>query len=221
MVNKEAAKRGPVATGSDITLGLAGMILGGKGLHQGLNKLLKGGLGNMKKTQDTAKKGLDTSRNFTYDKPIYETSGKMKGKRSGTLRNVGYSLKSVGGKNLGDFYKKGTQKIVSDTIRTKGKLGRFPGIAKRSGFNKLSTVGAVTAGAGAIGISTNPADAYAFPVGAGIRAGVNIVKNTGKIGTKGRAGPATQKQLRFIADLQQQGKIDPSIPLPKTKGFAK
>ena len=221
MVNKEAAKRGPVATGSDITFGLAGMILGGKGLHQGLNKLLKGGLGNMKKTQDTAKKGLDTSRNFTYDTPIYETRGKLKGKRSGTLRNQGFSLKSVGGENLGDFYKKGTQKIVSDTIRTKGKLGRFPGIAKRSGFNKrLSTMGAVTAGAGAIGISTNPQDAYAFPVGAGIKAGVHIVSKTGMVGAKGRAGPATQKQLRFIADLQQQGKIDPSIPLPKTKGFA-
>lgn len=221
MVNKEAAKRGPVATGSDITFGLAGMILGGKGLHQGLNKLLKGGLGNMKKTQDTAKKGLDTSRNFTYDTPIYETRGKLKGKRSGTLRNQGFSLKSVGGENLGDFYKKGTQKIVSDTIRTKGKLGRFPGIAKRSGFNKrLSTMGAVTAGAGAIGISTNPQDAYAFPVGAGIKAGVHIVSKTGRVGAKGRAGPATQKQLRFIADLQQQGKIDPSIPLPKTKGFA-
>ena len=51
------------------------MVVGGKGLHQGLNKLLKGGLGNMKKTQDTAKKGLDTSRNFTYDTPIYETRG--------------------------------------------------------------------------------------------------------------------------------------------------
>ena len=221
MVNKEAAKRGPVATGSDIALGLAGMVVGGKGLHQGLNKLLKGGLGNMKKTQDTAKKGLDTSRNFTYDTPIYETRGKLKGKRSGTLRNQGFSLKSVGGENLGDFYKKGTQKIVSDTIRTKGKLGRFPGIAKRSGFNKrLSTMGAVTAGAGAIGISTNPQDAYAFPVGAGIKAGVHIVSKTGRVGAKGRAGPATQKQLRFIADLQQQGKIDPSIPLPKTKGFA-
>ena len=211
MVNKEAAKRGPVATGSDIALGLAGMVVGGKGLHQGLNKLLKGGLGNMKKTQDTAKKGLDTSRNFTYDTPIYETRGKLKGKRSGTLRNQGFSLKSVGGENLGDFYKKGTQKIVSDTIRTKGKLGRFPGIAKRSGFNKrLSTMGAVTAGAGAIGISTNPQDAYAFPVGAGIKAGVNIVSKAGK-GSKAFA-PPTKKQLKYLADLG----VHPN-QIPKTK----
>ena len=211
MVNKEAAKRGPVATGSDITFGLAGMILGGKGLHQGLNKLLKGGLGNMKKTQDTAKKGLDTSRNFTYDTPIYETRGKLKGKRTGTLRNKGFSLGSVGGENLGDFYKKGTQKIVSDTIRTKGKLGRFPGIAKRSGFNKrLSTMGAVTAGAGAIGISTNPQDAYAFPVGAGIKAGVNIVSKAGK-GSKAFA-PPTKKQLKYLADLG----VHPN-QIPKTK----
>ena len=211
MVNKEAAKRGPVATGSDIALGLAGMVVGGKGLHQGLNKLLKGGLGNMKKTQDTAKKGLDTSRNFTYDTPIYETRGKLKGKRTGTLRNKGFSLGSVGGENLGDFYKKGTQKIVSDTIRTKGKLGRFPGIAKRSGFNKrLSTMGAVTAGAGAIGISTNPQDAYAFPVGAGIKAGVNIVSKAGK-GSKAFA-PPTKKQLKYLADLG----VHPN-QIPKTK----
>lgn len=211
MVNKEAAKRGPVATASDIGFGLAGMVVGGKGLHKGLNKLLKGGLGNMKKTQDTAKKGLDTSRNFTYDTSIYETRGKMKGKRTGTLRNVGYSLESIGGKTLGDFYKKGTQKIVSDTIRTKGKLGRFPGIAKRSGFNKrLSTMGAVTAGAGAIGISTNPQDAYAFPVGAGIKAGVNIVSKAGK-GSKAFA-PPTKKQLKYLADLG----VHPN-QIPKTK----